>query len=129
MVLYALEHALGGEVFVPKIPSYRITDVADAIGPECQKPVVGIRPGEKLHEEMITDSDSPNTIENEHYYAIVPLLYGHTQEELIAHYCEQHNARLVEEGFRYSSGKNKDWLSVEQIRTLIRQHVDPDFES
>ena len=58
MVLWSLEHALGGELFVPKIPSYRITDVAEAIGPSCEKPVVGIRPGEKIHEEMITASDS-----------------------------------------------------------------------
>ena len=58
MVMHALKHALGGELFVPKIPSYRIMDVADAIGPDCEKPVVGIRPGEKIHEEMITASDS-----------------------------------------------------------------------
>jgi UDP-N-acetylglucosamine 4,6-dehydratase len=127
MVLYALEHSLGGEVFVPKIPSYRILDVAEAIGPECEKPVVGIRPGEKLHEEMITDSDSPNTLENDRYYTIVPSLYGHEQESLMQRFLEQHGGRKVPEGFSYASGSNTDWLSVEQIRELIRAHVDPGF--
>ena len=61
MVLHALETAWGGELFVPKIPSYRITDVAEAIAPECRQAVIGIRPGEKIHEEMITSSDSFNT--------------------------------------------------------------------
>jgi len=64
MVMHALAHAWGGEIFVPKIPSYKITDIAEAIGPECEKPVVGIRPGEKIHEEMITDSDSYYTYQN-----------------------------------------------------------------
>jgi len=72
MVLWSLENTLGGELFVPKIPSYRITDVAEAIGPSCEKPVVGIRPGEKIHEEMITSSDSFTTIDLGAYYAILP---------------------------------------------------------
>ena len=72
MVFWALENALGGEVFVPKIPSYRIVDVAEAIGPNCEKITVGIRPGEKLHEEMITSSDSYSTIDLGKYYAILP---------------------------------------------------------
>ena len=72
MVKWALKNALGGEVFVPKIPSYRIMDVAEAIGPNCEKEFVGIRPGEKLHEEMITSSDSVSTIDLGRYYAILP---------------------------------------------------------
>ena len=72
MVLWALKHSIGGEVLVPKIPSYRITDVAEAIGPSCAKPVIGIRPGEKIHEEMITSSDSFSTIDLGGYYAILP---------------------------------------------------------
>ena len=72
MVFWALEHALGGELFVPKIPSYRIMDVAEAIGPSCEKPIIGIRPGEKIHEEMITASDSFTTIDLGDYYAILP---------------------------------------------------------
>ena len=72
MVMWALENALGGELFVPKIPSYRITDLAEAIGPSCDKPIIGIRPGEKIHEEMITASDSFSTIDLGSYYAILP---------------------------------------------------------
>ena len=127
LVLHALDHALGGEIFVPKIPSYRITDVAEAIGPECAKPVVGIRPGEKLHEEMITHSDSPNTLDCDRCYVIVPSLVGGSQTSAIEHYAAHHHGTLTEEDFRYSSGKNTEWLSVEQIRQLIVQHVDCKF--
>jgi UDP-N-acetylglucosamine 4,6-dehydratase/5-epimerase len=127
LVLEALQHSLGGETYVPKIPSYRITEVAEAIGPECAKPVIGIRPGEKLHEEMITASDSPSTIENDRYYVIVPMLYGEVQETLMVRYSAHHGATLVEPEFRYSSGNNREWLNVPQIRELIRLHVDPSF--
>lgn len=127
MVLYALNYAKGGEIFVPKIPSYRITDVAEAIGPECEHPVVGIRPGEKIHEEMISESDSPNTIEAEKYYVIVPSLYGRNQNDLLEQYMTYHKAVRVVDGFCYSSGKNKQWLTVEQIRQLIVEYVDPEF--
>ena len=72
MVLWALEAMAGGEIFVPKIPSYRILDVAEAVCPDCAKPVVGIRPGEKLHEEMITESDAESTVDLGQYFAILP---------------------------------------------------------
>src|SRR5262249_38448812 len=127
MVLYALEHSLGGEVFVPKIPSYRVTDVAEAIGPKCSKPIVGIRPGEKLHEEMITESDGQNTVRNSHYFVIVPMLYGACMKETLVNYAAHHRAKPVESNFRYNSGTNTEWLSVEQLRDLIRRHVDPSF--
>jgi UDP-N-acetylglucosamine 4,6-dehydratase (inverting) len=127
MVFYALEHSLGGEIYVPKIPSYRITDVVEAIGPKCSKPIVGIRPGEKLHEEMITESDSQNTIQNSRYFVIVPMLYGRAMKDTLAIYAAHHKATLVENGFRYSSGTNTNWLSVEQLRELIRNHVDQSF--
>lgn len=123
MVLYAIENSLGGEVYVPKIPSYRIMDVAEAIGPDCEKPVVGIRPGEKLHEEMITASDSFYTIQNDRYYTIVPSLYGKSHEECMARFCEHHGAQPVAPNFSYNSGSNEAWLSVEQIRELIARHV------
>jgi UDP-N-acetylglucosamine 4,6-dehydratase len=129
LVLHALERALGGEIFVPKIPSYRITDVAEAIGPECQKPVVGIRPGEKLHEEMVTQSDSPNTIECDKCYVIVPSLSDLDRNELLHQYSAHHSGRLTPEDFRYSSGKNTQWLTVEDIRELINLHVSPSFTS
>ena len=127
MVLYALEHSLGGEIFVPKIPSYRLMDVAEAIGPKCSKPIVGIRPGEKLHEEMITESDSQNTIQNTRYFVIVPMLHDRAMKDTLANYAAHHKATLVESNFRYSSGTNTDWLSVAQLRDLIRLHVDPAF--
>ncbi len=129
MVLYALNHAKGGEIFVPKIPSYRITDVAQAIGPECEHPVVGIRPGEKIHEEMISESDSPNTIEAGKYYVIVPSLYGKNQSALMEEYMTHHKAEKVADGFHYSSGNNTEWLTVEQIRDLIIRYVDPSFKA
>ena len=124
MVLWSLENALGGELLVPKIPSYRIMDVAEAIGPSCEKPMVGIRPGEKIHEEMITSSDSFSTIDLGSYYAILPS-DGSVQ-------CRYAAAGLpvvpVEAGFAYNSGTNPDFLTVEQLRDLIRQHVDPSFQ-
>jgi UDP-N-acetylglucosamine 4,6-dehydratase (inverting) len=124
MVLWTLEHALGGELFVPKIPSYQITDVAEAIGPSCEKPITGIRPGEKIHEEMITASDSFTTIDLGEYYAILPSDGGVKklyQEAGIA-------TNLVPQGFAYNSGSNPEFLSVEQLRALIREHVDPAFQ-
>ena len=124
MVMHALEHAWGGELFVPKIPSYRITDVAEAIGPDCEKPIIGIRPGEKVHEEMITASDSFNTYDLGKYYAILPQVPRFKLEDFI----EQNNAKPVEQGFRYNSGENVEWETVESLRKLIKEHVDPTFE-
>lgn len=129
LVFFALEHAIGGEIFVPKIPSYRITELAEAIGPECEHPVVGIRPGEKVHEEMVTSSDSLNTIETERYYVIVPNLTDISFKETLAKYAAHYRAKMVEPGFRYSSGGNDKWLTVDEIRTLIRRHVDPGFSA
>ena len=122
MVLWALEQAIGGEIFVPKIPSYRITDVAAAVGPGCKQEIVGTRPGEKLHEEMITPSDSPNTVDLGAYYAILQA------GAKVRDYLEQRSAAAVDPFFSYNSGSNPDFLSVEQIRSLIRTHVDPHFE-
>ena len=124
MVLWALQNALGGELLVPKIPSYRIMDVAEAIGPNCAKPIVGIRPGEKIHEEMITSSDSFSTIDLESYYAILP-----SDGSVQRRYEE---ARIpttpVKSGFAYNSGTNPNFLTIEEIRDLIRQNVEPCFE-
>ena len=121
MVLWALENAHGGEIFVPKIPSYRITDVAEAIGPECEIKIIGIRPGEKIHEEMITTSDSLNTVDLGPYYAILPS----TGDEYVEDYMKKRGGKPVEPGFAYNSGTNPDFLNVEQLRELIRKHVDP----
>lgn len=123
LVLHAYKHASGGEIFVPKIPSYRILDVAEAIGPECKKEIVGIRPGEKIHEEMITESDSLTTVDLGKYYAILPQNPGWNIDD----YMKNNNGRPVDEGFKYNSGKNTEWLSVQEIRNLIKVHVDPRF--
>ncbi|HXS38190.1 MAG TPA: polysaccharide biosynthesis protein, partial [Flavipsychrobacter sp.] len=123
LVLHAMEHAWGGEIFVPKIPSYHIMDVAKAIGPECEHKIIGVRPGEKIHEEMITESDSFNTIDMGKYYVILPQKTEWNREE----YMRTHNAKPVEIGFKYNSGTNEEWLSVEQIRTIVKEQVDPNF--
>jgi UDP-N-acetylglucosamine 4,6-dehydratase/5-epimerase len=123
MVLWALEHALGGELFVPKIPSYRITDLAEAIGPSCEKPITGIRPGEKIHEEMITASDSFTTIDLGVYYAILPN-DGRVQQR---YQQDGITSTAVPSGFAYNSGSNPEFLTVDQLRTFIREHVDPAF--
>jgi UDP-N-acetylglucosamine 4,6-dehydratase len=125
MVMHALETAWGGEIFVPKIPSYRILDVAEAIGPECQKPIVGIRPGEKIHEEMITSSDSFFTYDLGKYYAIIP----QTTSWNIHDFIKNFNAKKVPEGFSYNSNNNDAWESVESLRQLIKEHVDSTFEA
>jgi FlaA1/EpsC-like NDP-sugar epimerase len=123
MVLDALDEMWGGEIFVPKIPSYRISDVATAIAPECRQEVVGIRPGEKLHEEMVTETDAINTLELDRSFIILPSM------ELwdVDAFMKARNARRCELGFSYNSGTNTEWLTVEQLRTLIRDHVDPVF--
>lgn len=123
MVLHALDSAWGGEVFVPKIPSYRITDVAKAIGPKCEHPIIGIRPGEKIHEEMITSSDSFTTYDLGKYYVILPQVSKWKIDDFISKF----NATRVNEGFTYNSGENTDWLSIEDIRNLIKIHVNPNF--
>jgi UDP-N-acetylglucosamine 4,6-dehydratase (inverting) len=127
LVMHALKHALGGEIFVPRIPSYRIGDVAKAIGPECKHEIVGIRPGEKIHEEMITGTDAMQTIVAGKYYIIVPMLYGYGTAELMKRFGEAHQGSPVPAGFSYNSGENTQWLSVEEIRDLIRRHCDPNF--
>ncbi len=125
MVMHALEHAWGGELFVPKIPSYKIMDVANAIGPECEKLVVGIRPGEKVHEEMITPSDSFYTYDLGKYYAILPTTPMWKLEDFLSTF----NAKKVSLGFSYNSGENAEWETVETLRTLIKEHVDSNFSA
>jgi len=126
LVMFALGNHLGGEIFIPKIPSYKILDIAEAVAPGCEIRDVGIRPGEKLHEEMITDTDSLNTIELGPYYAILPSVsYTYTEEEYITH----HKAQKVPFGFKYNSGTNTEWETVEGLRKLIVEHVDPTFKA
>ncbi|OFZ97444.1 MAG: UDP-N-acetylglucosamine 4,6-dehydratase (inverting) [Betaproteobacteria bacterium RIFCSPLOWO2_02_FULL_62_17] len=120
MVLWSIDNAWGGEVLVPKIPSYRTVDVAKAIGPECEHSIIGVRPGEKIHEEMITASDSFNTVDMGSYYAILPSGGAYS----VADYCAKTGARPVEPGFSYNSGRNAHFLSVDELRDLIQSHID-----
>lgn len=118
MVLWSIENAWGGEVLVPKIPSYRVTDVATAIAPECKQKIIGVRPGEKIHEEMITVSDSLNTVDLGQYYAILSSSSHYSIDE----YCKAAGAKLVAPGFSYDSGSNPDFLTVDQLREQIDTH-------
>lgn len=119
MVLYALEYAWGGEIIIPKIPSYRILDLANAIAPEAEKRVIGIRPGEKIHEEMISASDSYNTYDMGTYYAIIPS----TPIWDVNKWAEKFEAKKVEPGFNYNSGENETFLTAEELSELIRQNI------
>ena len=125
LVMYAIGHHLGGEIFIPKIPSYRIVDVAKAIAPGLPLIEIGIRPGEKLHEEMITPTDALNTIDLGDYYAILPSVsYYYTKED----YAKHHNAKPVADNFHYSSDKNDEWETVESMRENIKRFVDSNFD-
>jgi UDP-N-acetylglucosamine 4,6-dehydratase len=124
MVMHAMEHAWGGEIFIPKIPSYKITDVAQAVAPECELEIIGIRPGEKIHEEMITSSDSFYTYDLGKYYTILPSVPHFSIDKFKVHF----NAQLVPNGFNYNSGDNTEWETVDGLRSLIKKHVDTSFE-
>ncbi len=124
MVLHALETAWGGELFVPKIPSFKVTDLAKAVGPECEHKVSGIRPGEKIHEEMITSSDSFTTYDLGKYYVILPQVPIWNLNDYIKHF----NAKIVPEGFNYTSRDNAHWETIESLRKLIVEHVDSTFK-
>ena len=106
------------------IPSYKITDVAKAIGPNCKIKIVGIRPGEKLHEEMITISDALNTYDLGKYYTILPQNPTFDKEKFI----KKFNAKIVDKNFSYNSAYNNEWESVENLRKLIKKHIDPYFQ-
>jgi UDP-N-acetylglucosamine 4,6-dehydratase (inverting) len=120
MVLWSIGNSLGGEIFVPKIPSYRILDLAEAIAPDCEQRIVGIRPGEKVHEEMITASDSYNTVDLGQYFAILSSAGEHTNET----YLERRGGTNVTPGFSYNSGTNEHFLTVAELRGLIHTHLD-----
>ena len=123
MVLHALQNAWGGEIFIPKLPSYRITDIAEAIAPGLDQKIIGIRPGEKLHEEMITASDSHYTYDLGKYYTILPSVSKWKIDE----YLKKFNGKIVRKGFTYNSAENEEWETVGSLRKLIKQHVDVNF--
>jgi UDP-N-acetylglucosamine 4,6-dehydratase len=125
MVLWALKRANGGEIFVPKIPSYRVLDLANAIDPHCEQKLVGIRPGEKLHEEMITSSDAPNTVDLGNYFAILAPSCEITRDR----YCEIYGATAVSKDFVYNSGTNSHFLNINELRSLVasQEELEPDI--
>lgn len=123
MVLWSTENARGGEILVPKIPSYRVSDIAEAIGPQCKHTIIGLRAGEKIHEELITTSDSTSTVKIGDYFAILPVNMNYTLEE----YCKLTGAEPVPVGFSYNSGDNDHFLTIPEIQFLIQKHVDPSF--
>lgn len=122
MVLWTMENTQGGEIVVPKIPSYRVVDLAKAIGPDCAYPIVGVRPGEKIHEEMIVPTDSPTTVDLGDYYAILSSASGANLEK----YVEASGGKMVEDNFHYHSGNNDRFLNVEELKGLIRDNIDPE---
>ena len=124
MVIWALDNCLGGEIMVPKIKSFKVIDLANAIGPSCRKIITGIRPGEKLHEEMITCSDSFNTYDLGNYYAITNNLFDYK-----SHYQNKSfSYQKVDNNFSYNSCENKPYLSVDELRESIKRNVDCKFK-
>jgi len=123
LVLSAIKNICGGEILVPKIPSFRIIDLAEAVGPNCNQEIIGIRPGEKIHEEMITESDGLSTVDLDKYYAILPA----ADPKARARFIESFSPQQVAPGFSYHSGRNDHFLNVEELRALIRTHVDSQF--
>ncbi len=122
MVMWSMGNTIGGEIIVPKLPSYKIKDVAEAIAPNKEYNIIGVRPGEKIHEEMISIADSETTYDIGNYYLICPY------ETSVNCIHDKHPiAKQVGRGFSYNSGDNSDFLSVEEIRSEISKHVDPNF--
>ncbi|MDB4129587.1 UDP-N-acetylglucosamine 4,6-dehydratase (inverting) [Flavobacteriaceae bacterium] len=128
MVFFAIQNAWGGEIFVPKIPSYKITDVATAIAPQLKHKIIGLRAGEKLHEEMITSSDSINTLDIGKYYVILPPTTPNSKYSK-QEYREKFNGKDVTDGFTYNSGNNNKWETIKTLQNLIKLHIDPNFQS
>ena len=126
MVYYVIEKQLGGEIFVPKMASYNIADLATAIAPNMIQKETGRRMGEKLHEDIISSSDADNTIETDAFFVVFPTISyvkNRTKEDFLKHF----NAQPVAEGFHYSSNTNAQWETVESLREIIRRYVDYNF--
>ncbi|MFH1798390.1 MAG: UDP-N-acetylglucosamine 4,6-dehydratase (inverting), partial [Candidatus Omnitrophota bacterium] len=118
-VLFSLSHMQGGEIFVPKIPSMKITDLAKAVGPDCEHEVVGVRPGEKIHEVLISPDDARSTLEFKNFYIIKSATQY--QDAPVSYESE---GKVCSETFSYSSGENVNWLSVEELRETIERISD-----
>jgi len=127
LVMWALKNSIGGEILVPKIPSYKILDLAKAIAPESKINIVGLRPGEKIHEELITDNESNYAIVLKEYYVILNFLVNkpnnnlyNNEKKLLKNYMNLHKGKKFKEEFSYRSNTNDEFLSVEKIKKLIK---------
>ncbi|MFN3341678.1 MAG: UDP-N-acetylglucosamine 4,6-dehydratase (inverting) [Flavobacteriales bacterium] len=127
LVMLAIANSQGGELYVPKLPSYNILTLANALAPGINTEIVGVRPGEKIHEDMITPSDALNTLELKNYFIIHPNNERWTKlrDEMLS----SGKAKAVDFDFGYNSGKNTDWLSEDEIRSLMVEYIDPDFNA
>ena len=123
LVLHGIKKSIGGEIFIPKIPSYRITDLAKSIGPSCKIKYVGVRSGEKIHEEMITASDSFTTYDIGKYYVILPS----NNNNILKKIKKIYKTKPVKKGFNYNSGTNSKFLSILELRKLIKKHLNYSF--
>ena len=128
MVYYVIEKQLGGEIFVPKMPSYRITDLAAAIAPKMEIKEVGKRPGEKLYDDIIAESDAENTLESRDFFVVIPFM-SYNKKRSIEEYQEYFRATTVPEGFRYSSNTNTMFETIETLREKIRRYIDYNFKA
>lgn len=128
LVYYVIEKQLGGEIFVPKMPSYRITDLAEAVAPKMEQKEVGKRPGEKLYDDIIAESDSDNTLEARDFYVIIPFM-SYVGDKGKDKYMEHYKAQSVPEDFHYSSKTNSVFETVETLREKIRRYIDFNFKA
>lgn len=128
MVYYVIEKQLGGEIFVPKMPSYRITDLAAAIAPKMEIKEVGKRPGEKLYDDIIAESDAEKTLESRNFFVVIPFM-SYNKKRSIEEYQEYFRAKPVPEDFRYSSNTNPVFETVETLREKIRRYIDYNFKA
>ena len=123
MVLFALNESNGGEIFVPKIPSYRLKDLVKAISPNCKVNIIGIRPGEKINEEMITSSDSFNTVDIGKYFIILPS----SNKKILSKIYQKFKTKKFPQNTSYNSGTNKKFLSIFELRKMIKENIDKNF--
>jgi UDP-N-acetylglucosamine 4,6-dehydratase/5-epimerase len=132
LVCWAIKNSIGGEIFVPKIPSYKIMDLAKAINPKAKHNFIGLRPGEKIHEEMISSHDSFNTIELEDKYIICPNLtekpHSVNKNKIINYYTKKYSAKKVSKAFFYQSGNNKHFLSIKELKKIISKFKINNFQ-
>jgi UDP-N-acetylglucosamine 4,6-dehydratase len=123
LVLFALENAIGGEIFIPKLPSFKVIDLAKAVDQNCKIEIIGARPGEKLHEELIDETNSCNVLETENYYIVFP--DDNIPSDINP--LKKYKAIKINKPFAYSSDKNSKWLNTEELKKIIHLEINSDF--